>query len=64
MQSEQTQLLLDEVREAADHSLHCYADLQELLVKLATVTEELVVENQRLSARLRRKAPALGKTLQ
>ena len=57
MQLDQTQSLLREAREAADPragSLHCYADLQDLLVKLATVTEALATENEVLSGRLRR----------
>ena len=57
MQPEQTRVLLKEAGDAADPrsgALYCYADLQELLGKLAIAAETLLAENERLTGRLRR----------
>lgn len=57
MQSQQIRTLLQEAGQAGDPrlgALYCYADLQDLLRKLSTATGTLLLENQRLTGRLRR----------
>jgi hypothetical protein len=59
MQSQQIRSLLQEAGQAGDPklgTLYCHADLQDLLRKLTTATDTLLVENQRLAGRLRRSA--------
>ena len=61
MQSQQIRSLLREAGQAGDPklgALYCYADLQDLLRKLTIATGALLVENQRLTGRLRRSVVA------
>jgi len=63
MEGEQTRLLLKEAGEAAHPergALNSYQDLQDLLGKLAAAMETLLLENERLSGRLRRRTIDLG----